>query len=132
MDGSARRSWSHVARSRVVWDDKSLANTLRNSPAKLDLGMTAILERSRPRAERYMKSNAPWTDRTGNARQGLHATVQRERLRLYALVLAHTVEYGIWLEVTHGGQNRIIEPSVRNQGDAIMRDISGLFGQVFG
>lgn len=78
-----------------------------------------------------MKSNAPWTDRTGNARQGLHAAVQRERLKLYALILAHTVEYGIWLEVTHGGANRIIEPSIRSQGNALMRDVSGLFAMVF-
>ena len=121
-----------MARSRVVWNDKQLAGVLRNAPAKLDLGMTAILERAKPRAERYMKYNAPWTDRTGNARQGLHAATERHKLRLYALIFAHTVEYGIWLEVTHGGVNRIIEPSVRNQGDALMRDVSGLFGAVFG
>lgn len=90
------------------------------------------MERARPRAERYMKATAPWTDRTGNARQGLHASVQRQRLKLYALVLAHTVEYGVWLEVTHGGANRVIEPSVRAQGILVMRDVSGLFGMVFG
>lgn len=120
-----------MARSRVVWDDRSLASVLSRAPAKIDLGMTAIMERARPRAERYMKSNAPWTDRTGNARQGLHAAVQRERLKLYALILAHTVEYGIWLEVTHGGANRIIEPTIRSQGNALMRDVSGLFAMVF-
>lgn len=79
-----------------------------------------------------MKYNAPWTDRTGNARQGLHAAAQRERLKLYALICAHTVEYGVWLEVTHGGRDRIIEPTIRSQGDAIMRDVSGLFRMVFG
>lgn len=121
-----------MARSGLVWDDKRLAAKLRSSPARLDLAMTAIMSRAKPRAERYMKTNAPWQDRTGNARQGLHAAVQRERLRLYALILAHTVEYGIWLEIAHGGRLRIVGPTVKSQGDAIMRDVSQIFAAVFG
>lgn len=131
MAGRKEHRWLLVARSSLVWDDRALAARLKQTPARIDLGITAILERARPRAETYMKNNAPWTDQTGNARQGLHAAVERQRLKSYALILAHTVEYGIWLEVAHGGRNRVIEPSVRAQGNLIMRDISGLFSEVF-
>lgn len=121
-----------MPRSSLVWDDKALAAKLRNSPAKLDLAMTAIMERSKPRAEAYMRTHATWTDRTGNARQGLHAAVRRERLKLYALILAHTVEYGVWLELAHGGRYRVVQPSLTVQGNAIMRDMSQIFAVVFG
>jgi hypothetical protein len=54
--------------------------------------------------ENYAKANAPWTDRTGDARERLHATVE-ETGPIGTIVLAHGVDYGIWLEVRFGGVN---------------------------
>lgn len=55
---------------------------------------------------------APWTDRTGHARQGLFHDVvfvdDQIRLRY-----AHTVEYGVQLEQGHSGKYAELEPRVK-------------------
>lgn len=53
------------------------------------------------RCEAYMKQKAPWTDRTSNARNGLFAKAAKLGTGLYAIILAHSVTYGIFLEVGH-------------------------------
>jgi hypothetical protein len=116
----------------IDWDDQAIANRIRRSPARADVALTAVIERQAPRSEARMKTNAVWTDRTGNARQGLHAQAHRERLQLYAVVLAHTVAYGIWLEVAHGGRFRIVQPTMPVTGAEMMRDASNLFAVIFG
>jgi hypothetical protein len=62
-----------------------------------------------------MKSNAKWTDRTGNARQGLNADVQVSTNNV-AIVLYHTVPYGVFLEVRWGGRYAIILPAMQYGG----------------
>jgi HK97 gp10 family phage protein len=48
--------------------------------------------------ERYMKHNAPWKDRTTNARNGLFAKASKEAAGRFIILLAHSVSYGIYLE----------------------------------
>ena len=50
------------------------------------------------RAEAWMKENAPWTDRTGNARQGLFGTSERSG-NVITVTLGHTMDYGPYLEL---------------------------------
>lgn len=69
--------------------------------------------------ESYAKANRPWTDRTGNARQGLrgYTTDIPNGVRVN---IAHSVDYGIWLEYAHEKKYAILEPTVRLKGpDAI-------------
>lgn len=61
--------------------------------------------------EQYAQDNAPWTDRTGEARAGLTAEVDHDRGNVY-VSLFHTVEYGQWLEVIQNGQFAIIMPTL--------------------
>lgn len=98
----------------------------------MDAALAAIIVRNAARGERNMKNNARWTDRTGNARQGLHGTPERERLKKYSIVLSHTVPYGIWLEVRWNGRYAIIQPTLVWQGNATMRDVANIFQAVFG
>jgi HK97 gp10 family phage protein len=64
--------------------------------------------------ERYMKHNAPWTDRTTNARNGLFATAQKSAKSImgstFAIVLGHSVDYGVYLE--EGTQNMAAKPII--------------------
>lgn len=59
----------------------------------------------------WMRSNAPWTDRTGNARNGL-VGVYESSANGGRVVFAHSVNYGIWLEVRWSGRYAIILPAV--------------------
>lgn len=80
----------------------------------------------------WAKTHAPWTDRTGAARSGLHhGPVQVEggrlsRNRQYSITFAHTVHYGIYLELANSGRYAIIAPTYRHVGELMMRDMQGL------
>lgn len=64
--------------------------------------------------------NAPWADRTGDAREGLEATVKNEKGEV-VLYLYHTVEYGLWLEVIQSGRFATIMPTLERMGPTLMK-----------
>src|SRR5262245_13273308 len=76
-------------------------------------------------AEAWMKANAPWQDRTGRARAGLHVDVVEAPAVIAELVFAHgeDVEYGIWLEIANGGRFGIISKSIDFWGPRLMADM---------
>ena len=63
-------------------------------------------------AEAQMKKNAPWTDRTGNARRDLFAVAGQDGTMFY-IDLGHgpTIHYGIWLENRWNGRFAIVLPT---------------------
>lgn len=77
------------------------------------------------RVEAYAKANAPWEDRTGDAREGLTATAEVED-EGFVINLFHTVEYGIWLEIRWGGTYAIIEPTIEEMGPRVMSALNGV------
>jgi hypothetical protein len=64
--------------------------------------------------ERHMKHKAPWTDRTTNARNGLFATAEKSGSTIaestFAIVLGHSVDYGVYLELGHHHEPENGEP----------------------
>lgn len=73
-----------------------------------------------PLVENFAKLNAPWTDRTGNARNGLAARPFRDGDTI-GIVIYHQVSYGIWLEVKWDGKYGIINPTIDAMGPQVMR-----------
>ena len=65
-------------------------------------GVHGVLMAAAPGVEAEMKSEAPWTDRTTNARQGLYTAVEPmsgpENAPILEFIMAHSVEYGAYLE----------------------------------
>ena len=57
-----------------------------------------LLENWAGSLEGQTKTGAPWRDQTSHARQGLRGGVEQDGDTLI-LFLAHSVEYGIWLEI---------------------------------
>lgn len=83
--------------------------------------------------EAYMKHNAPWTDRTTNARNGLSATAQRSgSANTFAIVLSHSVDYGIYLEL--GTENMaarpIIMPTIRIYAPKVIKTLVKLLNRL--
>lgn len=64
----------------------------------------------------YAKQNAPWEDRTGDARRLLDVDVQ-EDADTVVIQLYHQVEYGLWLEVIQSGRFAIIMPTLEKFAD---------------
>lgn len=70
-------------------------------------GITAGIHRLADAMVEYAQTYAPWNDRTGAAREGLHAEVLTEDGRFMAALL-HGVDYGKWLELRDNGRLGIL------------------------
>ena len=77
-----------------------------------------------------MKTNRPWTDRTGMAKALLSAKVSQPSPTIIRITLAHGVDYGIWLELAHEKNYAIIAPTVREEGPRIVSDLNGLMSKL--
>jgi hypothetical protein len=73
-----------------------------------------------------MKTNRPWTDRTGMAKALLSAKVSQPKETVVRITLSHGVDYGIWLELAHGKNYAIIAPTIRDEGPRIVKDLNNL------
>jgi|SRR6478736_3074047 len=99
-------------------------------PSKLADNLTeelkANMERIREMVEEDAKANAPWEDRSHDARNGLKAAlVINDREGTYTIFLGHSVAYGVFLEYANGGNFAIIEPTLRKYSSALLAPISG-------
>ena len=82
-----------------------------------------------PEVENYMKLNAPWTDQTGNARNGLAARAYEDGDEI-GIVLFHQVDYGIWLETRWSGRYAIINPTIDSMGPEVMARFERLLDRI--
>lgn len=98
---------------------------LANLDDRMKRVMVAAAGYVAPQAEAYMRENAKWTDRTGAARNGLGATVKTSGDDV-AIVLFHTVPYGVFLEVRWGGKYAIIEPTIAAMAPLYLQAIQRL------
>lgn len=103
---------------KIRWFDPLRAK-LRNSPERLRRAALLTTHSMSPQIESYMKLNAPWTDRTSNARNGLAARAYEDGDEI-GIVLFHQVDYGIWLETRFGGRYAIIDPTIEVMGPQVM------------
>lgn len=79
--------------------------------------------------ENYMKTNAPWEDRTGEARRGLTAEITFEGEGKFRITLGHTVSYGIYLEYREfsvKGRLSILEPTLNNFSNELVKILEGI------
>lgn len=80
-----------------------------------------------PIVEAEAKNNAPWTDRTGHARQGLRGFVEDISASTVALYLTHSVDYGVHLELRFQGRYAIILPTLEAHYNDIKKMLDGIF-----
>lgn len=73
-----------------------------------------------------MKSGARWTDRTGNARQGLRFRVTQAGDQT-TLVYFGSMPYSIWLEIRWSGKYAIIGPVI----STVIPRLKEMFESVF-
>lgn len=99
---------------------------------RLERGIVGVFERQKHITVGWMKENAPWRDRTGNARSGLSTVGRYKSGQEYALVLFGRMPYNIWLEVRYAGRYAIIIPAIVDQGPKLMRTLNKLFTRLNG
>jgi hypothetical protein len=114
---------------RIVWTGEDLGKETAKCAALTKGAVTALMRYEAAEGQNYMRTNAPWTDRTGNARQGLFGRAFSEA-KSYTIVLYHTMPYGIFLETRWSGRYAIIEPAVQHVGHNVMESLRGLLARV--
>jgi hypothetical protein len=97
---------------RGIFDFDSLTPGLKALLPKVDAGVDLAFDFMEAQAASYARANAPWTDRTGNARAGLKAKHTAVPMVEHTLIIYHTMPYGIWLEVRWSGRYAIVGPTM--------------------
>lgn len=104
--------------SRMIIDDGILA--WFDGPEWDEVAVEAF-EAAKDEIEGAAKADAPWEDRSGDARNGLSTSVENQD-GVVVMTLFHTVEYGLWLEVIQNGRFATIMPTLERYGSKIMRN----------
>ncbi len=118
-----------MARSGFSWSPNTLKPGVIGFGPRLHLALKGFFEYQETKVQDYMRVNAPWTDRTANARQGLFAKAFNDGDN-HGIVCYHTMPYGIWLEVKNSGQYAIIVPTIENQGRVVMGQMNKLLAKM--
>lgn len=114
---------------------------------KVGRALVAVMGFYAPKSEAWSKQRAPWKDRTTNARNGLFSEDYNRGSR-YGIIIAHSVDYGIFLELPHrtrgGGQDLsdegirpkmvkarpIIMPALKHWGPRVMKKMNRLIDRM--
>lgn len=103
--------------------------------AAIHQGVINIALRRAPEIENWMKDNAPWTDRTGNARQSLFTVVKGSEMvmdmanKMVNIILSHGVHYGLFLEVSRAGKYAIVNRAIDHWAPIIWADVLRMLGR---
>lgn len=111
-------------------DMSGLITGTRQFDDRLDRAVAGVVKQRSHIAVGWMKENAPWTDRTGNARSGLSTETEHVAKVHHTLHMFYRVTYGIWLEVRNAGQYSIIIPAILDQGPKMMRTFTKLIDRL--
>lgn len=122
-----------MAGSSFQWTDESLQENLRSARHKVAPYITKVTKFHALAAEAFAKNNAPWTDRTGNARQGLAAVANNQQAAngRWEIIVSHAMPYGIWLEVRHAGKYAVIMPTIDSQAPLYFATAQKVFDEMF-
>lgn len=95
----------------IEWNQPSVNAVKRNMDEygnKVTAMLVSIGEQFAPQIEARGRTEASWTDRTGNARRGLRSFVVTGPDGKVYIYFTHQVEYGVHLELLHQGRYAII------------------------
>lgn len=115
-----------MTRVKVDFDDQKLRVRIRSFDRDLQRQISAVVDYEAAYATGYLKTHAPWTDRTGAARAGLLAVPHHHGKAEHDIIMSYSVYYGIWLEVANSGKYAVIGPALFVIGQKLMADLSHL------
>lgn len=120
----------------MKWNSSALDANLIALPPKIKERIRSRVRTAAKRGESSMKINAPWTDRTGEARDGLYAKAgtytDAGAISRYTIDFGNLSGHGIWLEIAMSGKYQIIMPTLKATGDALMLSMTGLLDDALG
>ena len=115
---------------KVEWNATELVDALKNLDRSLTSkeygGLLMLMQTAATKMEAWAKQNAPWTDRTGQARQRLTGQAYWENPHIVVAAIAHQVDYGIWLELAHQRKYAILEKALEQHNGEIEEAVKTL------
>lgn len=116
----------------IVWKTPpdQLARAIEQYGDKVLHAVAAVAQFVATKMQNAAKQNAPWTDRTGNARSGLFGTSEAEFAKhVVTIYLSHGVliDYGVNLELNNGGRYAIIMRTMEAHLPEVKRMLDGIF-----
>lgn len=115
---------------KVTWNATELVSALnkldRAFTSKEYGGLLMLMQTAATKMESWAKENAPWTDRTGQARQRLTGQAYWENPNIVVAAIAHQVDYGIWLELAHQRKYAILEKALEEHRGEIEEAVKTL------
>lgn len=115
--------------TELNFDTSEVERGLDTIETRLMAALDMYADTAAQKLQSEARANRPWTDRTGRARQGLMGSHEASGSEI-TIVLAHTVDYGIWLELAHEKNYAIVAPTVNLNKDEIIQGLQGLLDKV--
>jgi len=108
---------------------EKMAGAINAYGDKVLVATKSVAEYIAVKMQNEARQNAPWEDRTGNARGGLFAIVEEAAKAIVEIYLSHghTIFYGVFLELDHGGKYAIILPTI----EANLPDLKQMLDNLF-
>lgn len=110
-------------------DCKEIKNNLEKLPNRFNAALLIYGTTAAQMMQSEAQRNRPWTDRTSRARLGLTGSSELapDELRI---VLSHTVDYGVWLELAHEKKYAIVEPTIRLNATQVVSGLNNFLDKV--
>ena len=94
---------------------------MRMAAERQKAALYALSQRYAAQMEAHAKVNARWQDRTSLARKGLFGYSMSRDQSLITRI-AHTMDYGVYLELANQGRYAILMPTVRRYVAEFLED----------
>lgn len=107
------------------FDPKDMIQKINEAASKSETAIAMYANNAALTLQNYAKEHRPWTDRTGHARQRLTGSVARVS-QGYQIILAHGVDYGVWLELAHEKKYAIIQPTIQAKSPEVLSGFNKL------
>lgn len=109
----------------MTWDHKNMTTKHRAAKVVLAAATDILMSKHAIDTQSRARKNAPWTDQTSNARNGLMAESFRNSEGI-GVSLGHSVDYGIMLETARGGKYRVVMPTLEKELSLVIKSLNKL------
>ena len=107
-----------------------LATAIERYGDRVLTAVAAVAQRVASEMQNQAQADAPWTDRTGNARTGIFGTSEADfGARVVTIYLSHgaTIDYGLWLELANSGKYAVIMRTMESHYESLMQMLREIF-----
>ncbi len=108
---------------RIKYNDIRASLKMFEIRVNADMAINNSFEKSAAALEEQAKLNAPWKDRTGNARRTLTGCCENGNFEKKKLSVVGKMSYSPKLELYYGGKYSILFPTVLKNAEEVFRGV---------